>query len=69
MGERVDKHVPAATYINATIEELCFLCGPCRDIISKGQRIVSSNPCGGGVQYLHRDSASRRRRRKGKFQI
>jgi hypothetical protein len=27
------------------------------------------NPCGGGVGYLHRDPASRRRRRKGKFQI
>jgi hypothetical protein len=26
------------------------------------------NPCGGGVEYLHRDSASRRRRRKGKSQ-
>jgi hypothetical protein len=26
-------------------------------------------PCGGGVEYLHRDSASRRRRRKGKSQI
>jgi hypothetical protein len=23
-------------------------------------------PCGGGVDYLHRDPASRRRRRKGK---
>jgi hypothetical protein len=23
------------------------------------------NPCGGGVEYLHRDPASRRRRRKG----
>jgi hypothetical protein len=27
------------------------------------------NPCGGGVEYLHRDPASRRRRRKGKSQI
>jgi hypothetical protein len=26
-------------------------------------------PCGGGVEYLHRNSASRRRRRKGKSQI
>jgi hypothetical protein len=25
--------------------------------------------CGGGVEYLHRDPASRRRRRKGKSQI
>jgi hypothetical protein len=29
----------------------------------------SFNPCGGGVGYLHRDPASRRRRRKGKSQI
>jgi hypothetical protein len=26
-------------------------------------------PCGGGVEYLHRDLASRRRRRKGKSRI
>jgi hypothetical protein len=26
-------------------------------------------PCGGGIEYLHRDPASRRRRRKGKSQI
>jgi hypothetical protein len=25
-GQRVDKHVSAATETNATIEELCFLC-------------------------------------------
>jgi hypothetical protein len=30
---------------------------------------VGENPCGGGVEYLHRDPASRRRRRKGKSQI
>jgi hypothetical protein len=35
---------------------------------------ISSNrkqfhTCGGGVEYLHRDPASRRRRRKGKSQI
>jgi hypothetical protein len=23
--------------LDATVEELCFLCGPCRDVISKGQ--------------------------------
>jgi transposase len=32
-------------------------------------RLVAINPCGGGVEYLHRDPASRRRRRKGKSQI
>jgi hypothetical protein len=32
-------------------------------------RTDSQHPCGGGVEYLHRDPASRRRRRKGKSQI
>jgi hypothetical protein len=27
------------------------------------------SPCGGGIEYLHRDHASRRRRRKGKSRI
>jgi hypothetical protein len=36
-GQRLSKHVPAASDMNATLEELCFLCGPCRDVISKGQ--------------------------------
>jgi hypothetical protein len=27
------------------------------------------NPCGGGVEYLHRDPASRKRRRNGKSQV
>jgi hypothetical protein len=29
----------------------------------------TANPCGGGVEYLHRDPASRKRRRKRKSQI
>jgi hypothetical protein len=33
------------------------------------QRRTVSHPCGGGVEYLHRDPASRKRRRKGKYQI
>jgi hypothetical protein len=32
-------------------------------------RVQFSHPCGGGIEYLHRDPASRRRRRKGKSQI
>jgi hypothetical protein len=31
--------------------------------------IYTGSSCGGGVEYLHRDPASRRRRRKGKSQI
>jgi hypothetical protein len=30
-------HVPTATDTYITIEKLCFLCGPCRDVIRKGQ--------------------------------
>jgi hypothetical protein len=30
---------------------------------------IFKHPCGGGFEYLHRDPASRRRRRKGKSQI
>jgi hypothetical protein len=30
---------------------------------------IQAHPCGGGFEYLHRDPASRRRRRKGKSQI
>jgi hypothetical protein len=28
-GQRLGKHVAAETDMNATTEELCFLCGPC----------------------------------------
>jgi hypothetical protein len=31
--------------------------------------LILKHPCGGGVEYLHLDPASRRRRRKGKSQI
>jgi hypothetical protein len=36
-GLRLGKHVPAATDMNAAVLELFFLCGPCRDVISKEQ--------------------------------
>jgi hypothetical protein len=36
-GQRLGEHVAAAADRNATVEELCFICGPCRDIISKVQ--------------------------------
>jgi hypothetical protein len=35
--KELSKHVPTATDMNATIEELCLLCGLCQDVISKGQ--------------------------------
>jgi hypothetical protein len=34
--EGIGKHVPATTHMHAT-EKRCFLCGPCRDVISKGE--------------------------------
>jgi hypothetical protein len=40
-AKRLSEHVQAATDTKATIEERCFLCGPSRDVISKGQRRVS----------------------------
>jgi hypothetical protein len=51
--------------------ERCFLFGPCRDVITEKSLEVSqcNSPCGGGIEYLHRDPASRRRRRKGKSQM
>jgi hypothetical protein len=44
----------------------CVFCGTCRGVILKtnGATQAGTNPCGGGVEYLHRDPASRRRRRK-----
>jgi hypothetical protein len=33
--QRFGKHVSAATDTNTTIEERCFPCGPCRDVISR----------------------------------
>jgi hypothetical protein len=46
-----------------------FSVGPPRDYISNPVVNQESAPCGGGVEYLHRDPASRKRRRKGKSQI
>jgi hypothetical protein len=70
--QRLGKHIPKCR--RSTIEERallgnrqikhafltrrCFQWGTCRGVI-RGHR-------GGGVEYLHRDPASRRRRRKGK---
>jgi hypothetical protein len=36
-GQRLGKHLPVAADTKAAIEELCFMCGPCRDVISKEQ--------------------------------
>jgi hypothetical protein len=33
--QQIGKHVPAATNTHATIEEQRFLCGPCREVITR----------------------------------
>jgi hypothetical protein len=50
-GQRVGKHFPAATDTKATIEERCFLCGSCRDVLSEGQGQFS--------QFCMRESVKR----------
>jgi hypothetical protein len=42
---------------NSIFKELCM--------IYTEQHNSTPNPCGGGVEYLHRDPASRKRRRNG----
>jgi hypothetical protein len=49
-GQRFCKHVPVATDRNATIEERCFLCGPCRDVISKEKSCLILQFCEGGCE-------------------
>jgi polyferredoxin len=36
-GQWLSKHVLATTDMNTTLQELCFLCGLCQDVISKRQ--------------------------------
>jgi hypothetical protein len=75
--QRLGKHIPAkqtqrpllGSSWTTTMGELCFLRGACREVISGAILELTQHPCGGGVEYLHRDPASRRRRRKGKSQI
>jgi hypothetical protein len=40
-GQELGKHVPAAKNTHATIEELCFLCGPCREVITRTASAMS----------------------------
>jgi hypothetical protein len=39
--QRHGKHISEATIPDTTIEELCFLCGPCRDVITGRFRAYS----------------------------
>jgi hypothetical protein len=40
-GQRLGKHVPAATVTNVTIKERCLLCGPCRNVITRTAGAIS----------------------------
>jgi hypothetical protein len=51
------------------LETLCFLRGPCREVIKGEGKYHPCYPCAGGVEYFHRDPASLRWRRKGKSQV
>jgi hypothetical protein len=41
-GQQHGKHVPAVTDTKATIEERCFLCSPCRDVITRTDGTMTS---------------------------
>jgi hypothetical protein len=41
-GQRLSKHVPEAMDTNTTTEERCFLCCPCRDVITRTVGATSS---------------------------
>jgi hypothetical protein len=52
---------------NTELLQAVFPLGSAPRLYSESHREI--RPCGGGVEYLHRDPASRRRPRKGKSQI
>jgi hypothetical protein len=55
---------------HATIKRLHFLLWSVPNgYKGHGRSYESVLPCGGGVEYFHRDPASRRRRRKGKSRV
>jgi hypothetical protein len=41
-GQKLGEYVPAETDTNATIGERCFLCGPCRGIMTRTVGAMSS---------------------------
>jgi hypothetical protein len=60
------KHVSAVKDTNATIENAVFYMRSVPGLYEEDQMDREDQvPCGGGVEYLHRSPASRRRRRKG----
>jgi hypothetical protein len=52
-GQNLRKHVPGATDTNATTEEQCFLCEPCRKVTIRTDGAISSvGLCTGGSSAL-----------------
>jgi hypothetical protein len=60
--QRLGEHVPAATETHVTIEILLETAFSTQSL-QRSYKEDNWGPCGGGVEYLHRDPASRRRRR------
>jgi hypothetical protein len=52
-----------------TQQKRCFLYVPCRGYITRTNCHYKAVPCGGGVKYLRRSPARRRRRQKAKSRI
>jgi NAD-dependent dihydropyrimidine dehydrogenase PreA subunit len=40
-GQQLGKHIPVATNTHATIEERCFLCGSCQEVITRAAGAMS----------------------------
>jgi hypothetical protein len=53
---------------NPSLSNWCVFCWWSVPILCKKKWRLFENPCGGGVEYLHRDLTSRRRRRKGSLE-
>jgi hypothetical protein len=41
-GQQLGKHIPAAMDTDATLEEWCFLCGLCQEVITMTAVAMSS---------------------------
>jgi hypothetical protein len=58
--------VDVLTYMQKKKKKACSLSVDTRKYQVKRSRLAFCSPCGGGVEYLHRSPAGRRRRQKGK---
>jgi hypothetical protein len=67
--QRFGEHIPAATDTHAKIEVLFETVFSARSVQRGYKEDSESIPCGGGIEYLHRNPARRRKRRVGKSGI